>query len=368
MNPSDYSHLYHDSHFSSVSGVMEAREQMRAREVNAREQRLLRQQDQQLRQAKESCRRRHSWQQDTVRRDLKAILERTPTFDRSLKDEHQKRSTGQSVTARSPNKNGLVTSLPLPVSCGSFPKLTRSQISPIATRRMNTLKTNPQSNSTSHANRRKTTDRTENPRVKISETNTCPGQHAEARQPGEKVPEGLFRVIPTAPVHRHSLPELHTSSLGASAESAQPGLPLQDSPRLGGDVLSRAHRKGAHLRRRSHHTLMAIVRVQTRHRQRRLSHADVTVGTAGRAAPRRHSQLADCSFTSLRPPPTAWSLHPTKTTASPDDFHQSSAPSVPPTKLSWLSVPVALSDVTDAGHSPRDLRATRARPRFYSVD
>ncbi|KAL8613791.1 hypothetical protein ACOMHN_029648 [Nucella lapillus] len=392
MNRSDYSHLYHDSHFSSASGVLDAREQLKAREVNAREQRLLHQQDKLLQQAKNICHRRHSFEVDSVRRDLYTILERTPTFDRSLKDEQRRMSIGQPLTLhgyaaechvsnshQNKQKGAVATFVPLPSSYKSFPKRAKIQLSPISAKRTDISNMHVVDKTAQTLGNRKVTNGSENPGVKLSgkKASTTHQDHpirtrqAELEKVRHEETQKPGQVPPTAPNHRLPRPgDGKQNTFSPGPEPVQANSSLRDPLQSSADIPAR---KGALLHRRSHHAVMTIVRTKTRHELRKLQ-ADVATG---QGSSKRHflanalsSSLTELSSVGSRNVHTNKDAAPGKRSflEDPSALSAFSTSDDCRSKASWLSVPISLPDVAELGHNPPDLTAARARPRFYSAD
>ncbi|KAL3874315.1 hypothetical protein ACJMK2_037347 [Sinanodonta woodiana] len=87
---SNLGHLYHDSCISNMFTILDAKEKLKTREINAREARHLESYSKIMDRAKEICRRRNEWEQSTVRRQLKIINCRTPSLERGLRQETER--------------------------------------------------------------------------------------------------------------------------------------------------------------------------------------------------------------------------------------------------------------------------------------
>lgn len=425
MNP-EVSHLYHDSHFSGLSGgTLEARERMRAREVNAREERLLRQQDEHLQQAKEVCRKRSRWEQDSVRRDLRAILERTPTFTRTLRDEKQKnklrsrrgqhlpvaewtpgvfhpqkerRRNGQVGFATTPGvskttQSLLLTSSPPPPPLSSPKNLSnsesRSRLPSVPNgNNPDTVETGKSDLGTSSSPPSKQQQSRANgqhhPQLSKPSAQDCRGTkctETDRLMPHVKPMRRGQRYGPAVPLgesshtHGHSQYVAAPRPLGVSHDH---GPPVSDPPLSSTDAtLGMGQYRGADLRRRSHHAVMAIVRVQARH-ERRMRQADAALAAQRTtAAKTRRYRFSDSSSRSLKELSELFSSSLSAENASPQG--QAGPPqSKSDSKLSWLSVTLpdadmrrSAGDVTDVRklhHSFGDAGCRPARPRFYSMD
>ena len=297
IRTNDASHLYHDSHLAGLSGgALEARQHLRAREVNAREERLLQQQDRQLKLAKDTVGRRCRWEQDSVRRDLRAILERTPTFHTSLRQHKQKLSSqhqwpycretnslvSQSRTRRGQERHSgghkrAAATLRANALSGTLvaaPKTVcshgRSRLPPVLTEGADVTKYRPGNSSTI----------------------TTQQSHALSPDPGkDKTSDAAGHWIQGKPVprgERYSTPrdttQIPHSQAATGGEPAALSPPSRAAdPRLPPSNINTSQHRGADLRRRSHHAVMAIVRVQARHEQR-MREADAAIV----------AQAADC--------------------------------------------------------------------------
>ncbi|KAH9489504.1 hypothetical protein Btru_046902 [Bulinus truncatus] len=80
----DISHLYHDSHFTSMAIELAVKEKLRTREMNAREDRALEVTSQGYNRAKLICERNGSFEKWRVGQSLRKIRQRTPGLDNSL--------------------------------------------------------------------------------------------------------------------------------------------------------------------------------------------------------------------------------------------------------------------------------------------
>lgn len=426
MNP-EVSHLYHDSHFSGLSGgTLEARERMRAREVNAREERLLRQQDEHLQQAKEVCRKRSRWEQDSVRRDLRAILERTPTFTRTLRDEKQKNKLrsrrGQhlpgaewtpgvfpSQKERRRNRRVCFTTTPAVSKTTQSLLLTSSPPPPPLSSLKNLSSPESRSRlpSVSNGNNPDTVETGKSdsgtpssPPSKHCEQSRANGQHhPQLSKPGAQDYRGTKcaetdrlmphvkpmrrgqRYGPAVPLGQSSHAPGHSQSVAAPRlldVSHDHGPPAPDPPLTSTDAaLGMGQYRGADLRRRSHHAVMAIVRVQARH-ERRMREADAALAAQRTAAAKtRRYGFSEPSSRSLKELSELFSNTLSAQNASPQG--QTGPPqSESNSKLSWLSMTLPdadmrrsagdVTDVRELRHSFGDAGCRPARPRFYSMD
>lgn len=90
LNPA-IGHLYHDFSISNAYTALDAKEKFRTRQINAREDKQLGKYNKSLERAKTICKRRREWETLLIRQQLKAIHSRTPSLDRGLKQEEERR-------------------------------------------------------------------------------------------------------------------------------------------------------------------------------------------------------------------------------------------------------------------------------------
>ncbi|OWF37103.1 uncharacterized protein LOC110440614 [Mizuhopecten yessoensis] len=83
-------HLYHDFNISNAYTTLDAREQLRTRQINAREDKQLGKFTEVIDKAKDICKRRREWEEDTLRRQLKVLQMKTPSLDRGLRQETER--------------------------------------------------------------------------------------------------------------------------------------------------------------------------------------------------------------------------------------------------------------------------------------
>ena len=145
-----------------------------------------------------------------------------------------------------------------------------------------------------------------------------------------------------------------------------------------GDRLGLGQYRGADLRRRVHHTVMAIVRVQVRH-ERRMREADAAVSARAFGTTRRY-RFSDPSSTSLKELSqllsSRLSTEDVSSAGQTDQRGQSGTEESSSKKpLSWLSLPVpdtmrrAASDVTGVKEPLGNATPRPARPRrLYSLE
>ncbi|XP_060072793.1 uncharacterized protein LOC132552621 [Ylistrum balloti] len=94
-------HLYHDFSISNAYTALDAREQLRTRQLNAREDKHLGKYTEVLDKAKDICKRRREWEEDTLRRQLRVLQMKTPSLDRGLRQETERlRRYETSMTSR----------------------------------------------------------------------------------------------------------------------------------------------------------------------------------------------------------------------------------------------------------------------------
>ncbi|KAL4226105.1 hypothetical protein ACF0H5_014092 [Mactra antiquata] len=86
-------HLYHDDSISNALTLLDVKEKMRTRVINARESKCLDTFTKSLDTAKEICKRRNDWEQRDLRRQLNAIEWKTPSLTRSLRIESERQKT-----------------------------------------------------------------------------------------------------------------------------------------------------------------------------------------------------------------------------------------------------------------------------------
>ena len=140
----------------------------------------------------------------------------------------------------------------------------------------------------------------------------------------------------------------------------------------------------ADLRRRSHHAVMAIVRVQARH-ERRMREADAAMAAAARGSNRHYRFSEPPSSKSLTELSRLFSTRlkagdVNERDRGPGSHDEGTEAPAGDSKLSWLSFPMpdvrrrSTADVTGAreplrrGGDDDDSGSRPARPRFYSVD
>ena len=85
-------HLYHDSSFADIGIRLDATEQLRIRQRNAREDRQLGKYSRTLDRAKTICQRRYQWEEQEVRNQLYTIKSKTPSLERGLQRESERHS------------------------------------------------------------------------------------------------------------------------------------------------------------------------------------------------------------------------------------------------------------------------------------
>lgn len=92
LNP-HLGHLYHDGNISNVYTALDVQDNLRTREINARETKYLDKYAQVLDRAKSVCRRRNEWEQTCLRKQLKNIETKTPSLAKSLRLESERLKT-----------------------------------------------------------------------------------------------------------------------------------------------------------------------------------------------------------------------------------------------------------------------------------
>lgn len=90
LNPA-IGHLYHDFSISNDYTALDAKEKFRTRQINAREDKQLGKYNKSLERAQTICKRRREWETLLIRQQLKAIHSRTPSLERGLKQEEERR-------------------------------------------------------------------------------------------------------------------------------------------------------------------------------------------------------------------------------------------------------------------------------------
>ena len=88
-NP-DLGHLYHDGNICSLYLKLNVQDQIKTREINAREMKTLDQYSRALDRAKSVCRINNEWEQKYLRTQLKDIRYKTPSLTNSLRQESQR--------------------------------------------------------------------------------------------------------------------------------------------------------------------------------------------------------------------------------------------------------------------------------------
>ena len=89
LNPK-LGHLYHDHSISNSYTVLDAKEKMKTREINARESKYLDKYTCVLEKAKYICQRKNNWEQRHLRKQLESINTKTMSLDKGLKRESQR--------------------------------------------------------------------------------------------------------------------------------------------------------------------------------------------------------------------------------------------------------------------------------------
>ncbi|KAK7506884.1 hypothetical protein BaRGS_00001735 [Batillaria attramentaria] len=281
MNP-EISHLYHDSHFSGSSGgALDAREHLRAREVNAREERLLRLNDSLLDRAKETCRKRSRWEQESVRRQLRNILERTPTFDRTLQNEKERARGRRQYFYSNTNSNSKLE--------GSSPRMGRSVQKLLLRPAENALLSNkhylpPLSQSTPSSVHSKDSTTNSSP-VEMNGQRRDRWMQSKTHEStimvdasGKQLVKKPWRYCGDVDYKSSALSNI-SRGLGSPEDSVRTSEQTPSAGMTSSGVVT-SH-KGADLKRRSHHAVMAIVRVQTRH-ERRMREAEAAMALMAR--------------------------------------------------------------------------------------
>ncbi|XP_071081375.1 uncharacterized protein [Haliotis cracherodii] len=123
LNP-NLGHLYHDNSIGGTLTSIDAREQLRMREINRREQRYLAHHTCILDRAKDICDRSRRWEQENVKRQIKRIKEKTLSLEKNLKEEAKRTADHQiksSVTSAPclVSRNSIFASLPRQVKSAS---------------------------------------------------------------------------------------------------------------------------------------------------------------------------------------------------------------------------------------------------------
>ncbi|XP_033735068.1 uncharacterized protein LOC117323749 [Pecten maximus] len=83
-------HLYHDFSISNAYTSLDAREQLRTRQINAREDKQLGKYTEVIDKAKVICKRRREWEEDSLRRQLRVLQTKTPSIQRGLRQETER--------------------------------------------------------------------------------------------------------------------------------------------------------------------------------------------------------------------------------------------------------------------------------------
>ncbi|XP_046575647.1 uncharacterized protein LOC124283685 [Haliotis rubra] len=94
LNP-NLGHLYHDSSIGGTLTSIDAREQLRMREINKREQRYLAHHTCILDRAKGICDRSRRWEQENVKQQIKKIKEKTLSLEKNLRQEAKRTADHQ---------------------------------------------------------------------------------------------------------------------------------------------------------------------------------------------------------------------------------------------------------------------------------
>ncbi|XP_069117565.1 uncharacterized protein [Argopecten irradians] len=102
-------HLYHDFNISNAYTALDAREQLRTRQINAREDKQLGKYTEVLDKAKVICKRRREWEEDSMRRQLRVLQTKTPSLDRSLRQETERLRRYESTMMSRNSRSGMRT-------------------------------------------------------------------------------------------------------------------------------------------------------------------------------------------------------------------------------------------------------------------
>jgi len=97
MNPT-VGHLYHDFSISNAFTYLDAKEQLRTRQINAREKKQLDKYTKVLDRAMFVCKRKHEYEETIMKQQLQVIKSKTPSLDRGLRQETERQRRYETIS------------------------------------------------------------------------------------------------------------------------------------------------------------------------------------------------------------------------------------------------------------------------------